>query len=73
MARVGEHGLNALLLLNPADIFRILNVFSLDDAQRLYGLASILPPAMGQVGGLTAAMLAWIAGPLLIASWRFRA
>ena len=62
-----------LLLLNPADVFRILNVFSLEDVRTLYGLASILPPAMGQVGGLTAAMLAWIAGPLLIASWRFRA
>ena len=71
--QVGGEAFAYLLLLNPADIFRILNVFSLDDAQRLYGLASILPPAMGQVGGLTAAMLAWIAGPLLIASWRFRA
>jgi Cu-processing system permease protein len=61
-----------LLLLNPADIFRILNVFSLDDVQRLYGLASILPPALSQVGWLTSAMLAWIVAPLALASWRFR-
>jgi Cu-processing system permease protein len=61
-----------LLLLNPADIFRILNVFSLDDVQRLYGLASILPPALSQVGWLTSAMLAWIIAPLALASWRFR-
>lgn len=71
--QVGGDAIAYLMLLNPADIFRILNVFSLDDVQRLYGLASILPPAMGHVGSLTAAMLAWIAGPLLIASWRFRA
>ena len=61
-----------LLLLNPADIFRILNVFSLDDVQRLYGLASILPPALSQVGWLASAMLAWIVAPLALASWRFR-
>ena len=61
-----------LLLLNPADIFRILNVFSLDDMQRLYGLASILPPALSQVGWLASAMLAWIVAPLALASWRFR-
>ncbi len=61
-----------LLLLNPADIFRILNVFSLDDVQRLYGLASILPPALSQVGWLSSAMLAWIVAPLALASWRFR-
>lgn len=61
-----------LLLLNPADIFRILNVFSLDDVQRLYGLANILPPALSQVGWLASAMLAWIVAPLALASWRFR-
>ncbi|MDP2263116.1 MAG: ABC transporter permease subunit [Hydrogenophaga sp.] len=61
-----------LLLLNPADIFRILNVFSLDDVRRLYGLASILPPALGQLSWLTTAMLAWIVVPLALASWRFK-
>ena len=35
-----------LLLLNPADVFRILNVFSLDDVRSLYGLTSIVPPAL---------------------------
>jgi Cu-processing system permease protein len=68
----GGQVLAYLLLLNPADIFRILNVFSLDDVQRLYGLASILPPALSQVGWLTSAMLAWIVAPLALASWRFR-
>lgn len=65
-------GFAYLLLLNPADIFRILNIFSLDDVRRLYGLASIVPPALGQAWLMGGAMLVWIVGPLALASWRFR-
>ena len=75
VASGGELGGDAfayLLLLNPADIFRILNVFSLDDVRRLYGLANIVPPALGQAWLMGGAMLAWIVGPLALASWRFR-
>jgi len=61
-----------LLLLNPADVFRILNVFSLDDVRTLYGLASIVPPTLGRPGLLGAVMLAWIALPLALARWRFK-
>lgn len=61
-----------LLLLNPADVFRILNVFSLDDVRTLYGLGSIVPPALASPWLLGAAMLAWIAAPLAVATWRFR-
>jgi nitrous oxide reductase accessory protein NosL len=43
----GGEAIAYLLLLNPADVFRILNVFSLDDVRTLYGLASIVPPALG--------------------------
>ncbi len=75
VASGGELGGDAfayLLLLNPADIFRILNIFSLDDVRRLYGLASIVPPALGQAWLMGGAMLVWIVGPLALASWRFR-
>lgn len=75
VASGGELGGDAfayLLLLNPADIFRILNIFSLDDVRRLYGLASIVPPALGQVWLMGGAMLVWIVGPLALASWRFK-
>jgi Cu-processing system permease protein len=61
-----------LLLLNPADVFRILNVFSLDDMARLYGLASVVPPALGNPWLMGGAMLAWIAAPLALAGWRFK-
>lgn len=61
-----------LLLLNPADVFRILNVFSLDDVRRSYGLASLVPPALGNPWLMGLAMGVWIALPLLLASWRFK-
>ena len=61
-----------LLLLNPADVFRILNVFSLDDVRRLYGLASLVPPALGNPWLMGGAMAAWIVVPLALAAWRFR-
>ncbi len=75
VASGGEFGGEALayvLLLNPADVFRILNVFSLDQVRTLYGLVSIVPPALANPWLMGAAMLAWIAGPLALASWRFR-
>ncbi|MBP6899985.1 MAG: ABC transporter permease [Burkholderiaceae bacterium] len=61
-----------LLLLNPADVFRILNVFSLDDVRRTYGLASLVPAALGNPWLMGSAMAAWIALPLSLACWRFK-
>lgn len=61
-----------LLLLNPADVFRILNVFSLEDVRTLYGLASIVPPALGNPLAMGAVMCLWIVFPLLLAQWRFK-
>lgn len=71
----GEFGGAALayaLLLNPADVFRILNVFSLDQVRSLYGLAAIVPPALASPWLMGGAMLAWIVMPLALATWRFR-
>ena len=61
-----------LLLFNPADVFRILNIFSLDDVRSLYGLTSIVPGALAKPWLMALVMLAWIAAPLGIATWRFR-
>lgn len=70
--RLGGDAFAYLLLLNPADVFRILNVFSLDDLRTLYGLASIVPPALANPWLMGSAMLGWIVAPLLLAGWRFR-
>ena len=60
-----------LLLLNPADVFRVLNVFTLDEVRTLYGLATVFPEALSSPTILGGVMLAWIVGPLAIAIWRF--
>ncbi len=61
-----------LLLFNPADVFRILNIFGLDEVRTLYGLTTVFPPRLANAGVLGAVMLAWIALPLGLATWRFR-
>lgn len=75
VASGGEFGGQALayvLLLNPADIFRILNVFSLDQMRSLYGLTSIVPPELANPWLMGGVMLGWIVAPLALATWRFR-
>ena len=68
----GGEALPYLLLLNPADVFRILNIFSLEDVRTLYGLATVFPPALAQPALLGLVMAAWIVLPLAIAAYRFR-
>lgn len=60
-----------VLLLNPADVFRILNIFSLDEVRTLYGLSSIIPAALAKPWMMGAVMFAWIIAPLAVARWRF--
>lgn len=61
-----------LLLANPADVFRILNIFTLNDVRTLYGLATVFPRALADPWLLGLVMVAWIVAPLGIATWRFR-
>ena len=61
-----------LLLLNPADIFRILNIFSLEEVKSLYGLATVFPATLANPWLLGGAMLFWILAPLALAYMRFR-
>ncbi|MBK9444991.1 MAG: ABC transporter permease [Betaproteobacteria bacterium] len=61
-----------LLLLNPADIFRVANIFGVEDVRAMYGLATVFPEALAQPALLGAVMIGWIALPLAIAAWRFR-
>ena len=35
-----------LLFLNPADLFRILNIFGLEEVRKFYGLATIMPAGL---------------------------
>lgn len=68
----GEALFPLLLLLNPADIFRILNIFSTEDLKVFYGLATVFPVSLSSPWLLGSMMLAWIVTPLTIALWRFK-
>ncbi|HLS80346.1 MAG TPA: ABC transporter permease subunit [Steroidobacter sp.] len=70
--QVGANVFPYLLLLNPTDVFRILNIFGLEDVRTLYGLATVFPDRLAHPALLGAVMLAWILAPLALASWRFR-
>ena len=61
-----------LLLLNPADVYRILNVFSLEEVRTLHGLASVVPESLGHPVAMGCVMLAWIVLPLALAHWKFK-
>ncbi|MDE2439614.1 MAG: ABC transporter permease [Betaproteobacteria bacterium] len=61
-----------LLMLNPADIFRILNIFGFDDVRRIYGLATVFPETLANPWLLGSALILWIAAPLGVAAWRFK-
>jgi Cu-processing system permease protein len=61
--------LPALLMLNPADAYRLLNLTVMDQAARMAGLqdvAATVPPALA-----AAALALWVAAPLALTSWVF--
>ena len=62
----------ALLLANPADAFRMVNIFGFADVARLYGLAAVVPRSLASPVVQATALVAWILMPLGIAAWRFR-
>lgn len=61
-----------LLMLNPADVFRLLNIFSSQQVQAMYGLATVMPEGLTDPALLLAIMLGWIVAPFLLANWRFK-
>lgn len=61
-----------LLLLNPADVFRIVNIFGVEDVRTMYGLTTVFPEKLANSGVLGGVMALWIVMPLMIAVWRFR-
>jgi Cu-processing system permease protein len=61
-----------LMLLNPADIFRILNVYNLEEVRSLYGLATVMPETLASYWALGLGLVCWIVIPLVIAYKHFR-
>ena len=70
--RFGGAELPYLLLLNPADVFRVLNVHAIEEVGAQFGLATVFPPELARDGLLYATLVAWCIVPLALAAWRFR-
>lgn len=63
--------LNFLLLANPADIYRLLNLTGFSNVGTLAGMAGLTGDVMFGKTALIAALLTWIAVPLLLAGVAF--
>ena len=60
------------LSADPADVFRLLNIFSLDEVKTLYGLSTVAADALTQPWLLGLVMGLWILVPLVLAVRRFQ-
>lgn len=62
---------NALLLLNPADIYRLFNLSGLAKVSLFSGMAGLAQQAQFSSGMLLSALVLWIAVPLALAAALF--
>lgn len=70
--KLGSAVFGAALMLNPADVFRLLNIFSSQQVQNMYGLATVMPDRLTNPMVLITIMLGWIIVPFSLANWRFK-
>jgi Cu-processing system permease protein len=70
--KLGSAMFAAILMFNPADVFRLMNIFNSEQVQNMYGLATVVPEGMTSPQALIGIMLAWIVMPFLFAKWRFK-
>lgn len=70
--KLGSMVFAGLLMLNPADVFRLLNIFSSDQVQSMYGLATVMPESLTNPVILVGIMLGWIVVPFVFTHWRFK-
>lgn len=70
--KLGSGVFGVLLMLNPADVFRLLNIFGSEQVQSMYGLATVMPDTLTNPAVLVAVMLGWIIAPFIVAHWRFK-
>jgi Cu-processing system permease protein len=63
--------LDALLLLNPTDAYRLLNLTGSADIAAASGMAGMVEHAALGPGALVAALAAWVAGPMALAALAF--
>lgn len=69
---VGKSALDALLLLNPTDVYRLFNMTSSETVSVYSGMAGPGDPAAVSAPVYLAVLVAWIAVPLTLAVLAFR-
>lgn len=70
--RMGGGAFSALLYLNPADLFRLMNLAGVEGMRATYGLTTLAQGPLFDVRVLAAGMLLWIAVPLAAGYMIFR-
>jgi Cu-processing system permease protein len=63
-ATIGAGVVDVLLLLNPADAYRVLNLTSFGEVSRFAGMAGLSQQAGLGAGALVSALVAWVVLPL---------
>jgi len=78
-ALVADHGrflsvpvVNALLLVNPTDVYRLFNLSGFSDVSRFAGMAGLTGQLQMSPAMLLAALAAWVVVPLLAATLLFQ-
>lgn len=69
---VGKEAFSLLLMLNPVDIYRVLNFISIGEFQILIGLASVEFPSYIRASMLWGISMIWIIAPLGISYYYFK-
>ena len=64
--------LNALLLVQSSDVYRLLNLTGFENISLYAGMAGLSDQASLPLAALIAALLLWIAVPFLLATAAFR-
>lgn len=70
--KAGAGWLPYLLLFNPTDCFRLVNLAGFEAAQAYSGLLSVADSAFANPAALCGALALWTIVPLSLAVWRFR-
>jgi Cu-processing system permease protein len=69
---VTERVLDALLLLNPTDVYRLFNMTASEGASVYSGMAGLGDAGRVPPGALFGTLAAWVVAPLVLAVWLFR-
>ncbi len=69
---IGTDVLSVLLMLNPVDVYRIMNFISIGETSAFIGLASVEFPAYMNAGVLWGISMIWIIAPLVISYYYFK-